>query len=208
MKGEKINILNIEKNIRNGISDLKENGKVQEGFKKTGGFISEILIAIGRTLLKILKIILKILAGILWIFSIIIALLLVAALIPIHLTELPFSIPTALGIFGLAPAYSIIAVFLICIIPFILLIWLTSKYLFRFKNRNLLFPAYADYSMDHQRPYPLPPDIYADEGFFRKFAKYNHSVFTHFGKKGNCRDRKRNLFSRIPEPFQYKVYRG
>lgn len=122
MKGEKINILNIEKNIRNGISDLKENGKVQEGFKKTGGFISEILIAIGRTLLKILKIILKILAGILWIFSIIIALLLVAALIPIHLTELPFSIPTALGIFGLAPAYSIIAVFLICIIPFILLI--------------------------------------------------------------------------------------
>ncbi|EHP47212.1 PspC domain-containing protein [Odoribacter laneus] len=140
MKGEKINILNIEKNIRNGISDLKENGKVQEGFKKTGGFISEILIAIGRTLLKILKIILKILAGILWIFSIIIALLLVAALIPIHLTGLPFSIPTALGIFGLAPAYSIIAVFLICIIPFILLIWLTSKYLFRFKNRNYYFP--------------------------------------------------------------------
>lgn len=140
MKGEKINIPNIEKNIRTGIRDLKENGKVQEGLKKTGGFLSEILIAIGRTLLKILRIITKILAGILWICSIALVLLLILAFIPIHLTGLTFSLPTALGIFGWAPAFSIIAVFFICIIPFILLIWLTSKYLFGFKNKNYYFP--------------------------------------------------------------------
>lgn len=140
MKGEKINISNIEKNIKNGIQDMKDNGKVREGLKKTGGFVSEILLAIGKTIVKILKIILKILAGIVWICSIAIVLLLIIAFIPIHLTGLTFSIPAALSVPGLPAFLLIIAILFVCIIPFLLLIWLTSKFLFRFKSRNYYFP--------------------------------------------------------------------
>lgn len=62
MKGEKINISNIEKNIKNSYNEVKKNGKLKNILERILGFISEFFQALGKILFKAGKICLGILA--------------------------------------------------------------------------------------------------------------------------------------------------
>ena len=140
MKGEPINISNIEKNIRNNISEIK-NGKLQNFFQKPISFIADILRALFRVIGKIGGVLLKIIAAFILIFSALATATLIVSFFSLHYT--PFN----LHFFGLSvvmdTASSIfmeIAILLIVLCPLFLLIWLSSRFLFDIKKKNLFVP--------------------------------------------------------------------
>lgn len=141
MKGEKINISNIEKNIKGNIRELKENKKVQESIKKTTDFVSQTVCTTGDLLLRIGKVILKIMAGIVFAVSLAVLITFIVSLLslcwapdflPLSILQILMHVPYA-GLFT-------VALLLTCLSPIVLLLWLSSKCLFQFKNRNYFFP--------------------------------------------------------------------
>lgn len=140
MKGEPINISNIEKNIRNNIDEIK-NGKLQDFLQKITGIISAIAQGLGKVILKTGEILLKIVSGIILVVTVIILLSFVFSFFSICGT------PWNLHAFGLsvfmtgASAILVkISIFLIVLCPLFLLTWLTSRFLFNFKNRYTIIP--------------------------------------------------------------------
>lgn len=134
MKGEKINISNIEKNIRDSFQKVKENSKAQETIRKTTGFISEILNDLGNVLLTIGKVVLSILS--VFIFIIVIFLLVGLGCLFFNIDLFHWDLnhlffPPAF--WGSYPFLFKAAFLLTVITPLVLLLWLTSKQLFRFK---------------------------------------------------------------------------
>lgn len=140
MKGEPINISNIEKNIKNNINEIK-NGKLQDFFQKITDVISVIVQGLAKVILKTAKILLKIASGIILVISIIILLSFIFSFF--SLSGIPWNIHTfGLSVFmdGLSAVLLKIAIFLIIACPFSLLIWLTSRYLFCFKSKSTVIP--------------------------------------------------------------------
>lgn len=141
MKGEKINISNIEKNIKDNIHELKENKKMQEGLKKTTDFVSQTVCTTGDLLLRIGKVILKIIAGV--VFAVSLAALITFLVSLLSLCWGPDILPLSIFRVLLHAPYAglfVVALLLTCLTPVFLLLWLSSKYLFQFKNRNYFFP--------------------------------------------------------------------
>lgn len=136
MKGEKINISNIEKNIKDSYQEVKENGKIQHYFQKTGQALGEILTALGNTVLKISIIFLRILSFFLFLIALCTLVVLIGGLF----------IPSPGNIFSndwfdltIVMSYPFalllkIALLLAIFSPLLLIIWLSGKYLFRFKS--------------------------------------------------------------------------
>lgn len=141
MKGEKINIPNIEKNIKDGINELKENKKVQDGIKKTSEFVSQAANTTGDVLFQIGKVLLKVVAGITFVLSLSVLVAAVVALTSFFWA--PHTLPFyTLGFFMPSP-YTVpfaIALFLAFLTPVFLLLWLSSKYLFRIRHKTYIFP--------------------------------------------------------------------
>lgn len=136
MKGEKINIPNIERNIRDRFQEVKENGKVRGTVQKTGNLVTEILNALGTTLYTLGKIVLIFIAVILVFVCILLLIFFAGFLFNLSFIHFPFIdgmffLPAISGSYSLLLKISIGLTFLI---PLILLIWLSAKLIFRFKS--------------------------------------------------------------------------
>lgn len=141
MKGEPINISNIEKNIRDNFNEVKENKKVQDSVQKTTGFIADFFKALWHGCLILLNIIGKIFAT--FILFICIALLLAFGCILFNLNLFDWATHGEfMSVFMTAADSILLRIVLVIdlIIPLILLIWLCTVYLFNIRKSNSVVP--------------------------------------------------------------------
>lgn len=134
MKGEKVNVSNIEKNIRNSFNRVKSNNKIQQLFHRMGKFLSNIF--------KILCTILK--KTFHFIFATCSVFILLGSLLLLPFLFFPPSYtPWSIGyewlghimqddIFLLAK----IVILLVIALPLLLCTYFSSKYLFHFKGKT------------------------------------------------------------------------
>lgn len=134
MKGEKINISTLEKNIKANVNEVKNNENLQGFFRKSGQFLQDFFNQAGSVITAIGEIIIRI-------FAILIFILSLAGLF--FLGWVLFGTPWELhniswfGLSSVMPVHYIvlskIALILAVFPPFLLALWLSIKYLFGIK---------------------------------------------------------------------------
>jgi phage shock protein PspC (stress-responsive transcriptional regulator) len=152
MRGEKVNVSNIEKTIKEEYESVKEN--VKEGyekvrdskeFKKTKNVLDEILHVFGKIILVLLKIILSvigfalILGGLVALSALSIGFFFSSSVFPLRfLGPDVHSFPELFGIFGDPTNLTLIsiALFFTIVIPIIAIIYGGIKMMFRFKAND------------------------------------------------------------------------
>ena len=152
MRGEKVNVSNIEKTIREEYDSVKENVKEgyqrvrnSDGLKKTKNVLDEIFHAIGQIILVLFKIILfvigfaLIIGGLAALSALTIGFFFSSAIFPLKfLGPNIHSFPELFGIFGDPTNMALIsiALFFTIVIPLVALIYGGIKMMFRFKAND------------------------------------------------------------------------
>jgi phage shock protein PspC (stress-responsive transcriptional regulator) len=152
MRGEKVNVTNIEKTVKEEYETVKEN--VKEGYekvktskelKKTKGVVDEIFHVIGQIILVFLKIILiiigfaLIISGLAVLFALSIAVFFRDSILSTEIFGAPIqSFNEFFGILGDPTSMTLISValFFTIVIPLIALIYAGIKMMFRFKAND------------------------------------------------------------------------
>lgn len=141
MKGEPINVSNIERNIRDNYNEMKENGRLRGFIEQIEKFLGNFFKLLGNILKKMLSVILSIVSVMAIIFSIILIIAFFWGML--FSSTLPWGSSyggiTYLISFGL---WTKILMSLIILIPLLLAIYLSLKYLIGFKSKNYI-PLYA-----------------------------------------------------------------
>ena len=152
MRGEKVNVSNIEKQVKEEYENVKENVKEgyqkvkdSKGLKKTKSVLDEILYVLGQFILIVLKVILAIvgfsliIAGLVTLIALSIGFFFGSAIFPFNWfgTDVN-SIAEILGIFGDPTNLTLIsiALFFVIVIPLIAIIYGGIKMMFRFKAND------------------------------------------------------------------------
>lgn len=137
MKGERINISTLEKNIKSSIEEMKSNGKARNFLKSTGDVIYRILISLGNIIAEITTILLKIISVILIVLSLAMMFLVLRILFghPFGLADWTWiDLPHFMSF-----SYTLltqIALLLICFPPLLFIFWISLKYLFSLKAKS------------------------------------------------------------------------
>lgn len=139
MKGAKINIPNLEKNVKESFNQIKNSGKVEKICQKAGHTFSEVLNALGNAIYKIGDILLKVIAVLLIVLAILILIPLTQFFIfyPLSIQDLewlnlPVTLsPFYLNVFRFSLMFSLLT-------PLLLLIWLCVIALIPIKKKKLL----------------------------------------------------------------------
>lgn len=143
MKGEPVNIPNIEKNIRDEYNNIRENGKIQAAWRRIVDTIGQLLTEMWHVVKKTVWIIAKIVAVFIAFFCI--SWLFVSFCVLSLSESLPWN-PISYGLpLVMSGTYAVltkIAVSLLVLIPAILLLYFSIRFIFNLKNRNH-FALYA-----------------------------------------------------------------
>lgn len=137
MKGEKINIPNIEKNIRNSINDVQKSGVLQRFAQRLDEILQLLFHALGR----FGKVLLGCIAFLCLVTSVFGLLLITGVGSFLEITSVwdyPFHLSYIMsGVYGVLTK---IAIALVVMMPLLMLMWLSIKYLFQLKNKTLFIP--------------------------------------------------------------------
>lgn len=139
MKGEPINISNIEKNIRDGYDDIRKNGKIQAAWRKivdsAGQFLTEMWHLVGKTVLIAAKIV-AVFIALACITQLIISTFILTMSGSMPWNPVTYSLPLVMT--GPYVILTKIAVGLLVLIPVALLLYFCIRFIFNLRNRNRL----------------------------------------------------------------------
>lgn len=148
MKGEYVNISNIERSVREELNDVKANfdrmGR-SENMNRTRNAIGEILNVFGKIVLIFIKVVLGIIglslifAGIIILFSFLGLFFFKGEMLPFVITSGELAIIPELLSFVVSPGtltIVLIALFLFITIPLVFLIYMGLKIIFRFRSKD------------------------------------------------------------------------
>lgn len=143
MKGEPVNIPNIEKNIRDEYNSIRENGKIQVAWRKivdtTGQLLTEMWHLVRKTVLIGAKIV-AIFIAFVCIFGLIVSLFALSLSASLPWNPVTYGLPLVMS--GTYVVLAKIAISLLVLIPVVLLLYFSIRFIFNLKNRNH-FALYA-----------------------------------------------------------------